>query len=61
MMGARDFISRELIFETLQTKRSSDVIASLERLDHIYGPIPGAACKPVTIALDNGPVHTAQY
>jgi len=60
MMGALDFISRELIVETSQTKRSSDVIALLERLDHIYGPKPGAACRPVTIALDNGPVHTSK-
>ena len=60
LMGALDFISRELIVETSQTKRSSDVIALLERLDYIYGPKPGAPCRPVTIALDNGPVHTSK-
>ena len=60
LMGALDFISRELIVETSQTKRSSDVIALLERLDYIYGPKPGTPCKPVTIALDNGPVHTSK-
>lgn len=60
MMGALDFVSRQLIVETSETKRSSDVIALLERLDHNYGPKPGTACKPVAIVLDNGPVHTSK-
>jgi transposase len=60
MMGALDFVSRELIVETSQTKRSADVIALLERLDQIHGPRPGTVCKPVTIVLDNGPVHTSK-
>jgi transposase len=60
MMGALDFVSRELIVETSQTKRSADVIALLERLDQIHGPRPGVACKPVKIVLDNGPVHTSK-
>jgi transposase len=60
LMGAVDFVSRELIVETSLTKRSTDVIALLERLDKIYGPKPAAAGKPATIVLDNGPVHTSK-
>ena len=60
MMGAVDFASGELIVETSHTKRSADVIALLERLDHVYGPMPGGTRKPVTIVLDNGPVHTSK-
>ncbi|MDQ6867922.1 MAG: transposase [Pseudomonadota bacterium] len=65
MIGALDFVSRQLIVETSKTKRSADVIALLERLDRIYGAkiddaIPGAACTPVAIVLDNGPVHTSK-
>jgi len=54
MISALDFVSRELTVVTSQTKRSADFIALLERLDRIHGPKPGAACKPVTIVLDNG-------
>jgi DDE superfamily endonuclease len=60
MMGALDFVSRQLTVVTSQTKCSADFIALLERLDHIHGPKPGAACKPVTIVLDNGPIHTSK-
>jgi len=60
MIGALDFASRELIVETSRTKRSSDVIALLERLDRLYGPKPGGTCKPVKIVLDNGPVHQSK-
>lgn len=60
MMGALDFVSRQLTVVTSQTKRSADFIAMLERLDQIHGPKPGAACKPVIIALDNGPIHTSK-
>lgn len=60
MIGALDFASRELIVETSRTKRSTDVIALLERLDRLYGPKPGETCKPVRIVLDNGPVHRSK-
>ena len=60
MIGALDFVSRELIVETSRSKRSSDVIALLERLDRLYGAKPGAAHKPIKIVLDNGPVHTSK-
>jgi transposase len=60
MMGALDFVSRQLTVVTSQTKRSADFIALLERLDRIHGPKSGAACKAVTIVLDNGPIHTSK-
>jgi transposase len=60
MIGAFDFVSRELIVETSRTKKSADVVALLERLDRIYGPKPGAPHRPVTIVLDNGPVHRSK-
>ena len=60
MTGAFDFAARKLIVHTAKSKRSTDVIALLERLDRIYGPRPGAAGKPVRIVLDNGPVHTSK-
>ena len=60
MMGALDFVSRELIVETSPTQGSADFIALLKRLDQIYGLRPGATCKPVAIVLDNGPVHASK-
>lgn len=60
MIGALDFVSRQLTVVTSQTKRSADFIALLEWLDRIHGPKPGAACKPVTIVLDNGPIHASK-
>lgn len=60
MMGALDFVSRQLIVETSRTKRSADVIALLERLDGAYGPKPGQARKPAVIVLDNGPIHRSK-
>ena len=60
MMGALDFVSRQLAVVTSQTKRSADFIVLLEQIDRIYGPRPGAACTPVTIVLDNGPIHTSK-
>jgi len=60
MIGAFDFAERKLLVHTSKTKRSSDVIALLERLDRLYGPKPGVAGKPVVIVLDNGPVHTSK-
>jgi transposase len=60
MIGALDFVSRELIVHTSRSKRSSDVIALLERLDRQYGPKPGERRKPAVIVLDNGPVHASK-
>ena len=60
MIGALDFATGELIVETSRSKRSSDVITLIERLDGLYGPKPGEERKPVRIVLDNGPVHTSK-
>ena len=60
MIGALDFVSRDLIVETSRSKRSSDVIALLERLDRMYGPKPSEAWLPAVIVLDNRPVHTSK-
>ena len=64
MIGALDFATGELIVETSRSKRSSDVITLIERLDGLYGPKPGPKSeverKPVRIVLDNGTVHTSK-
>ena len=46
MIGALDFAAGTLVVETSRTKRSSDFIALLTRLDEIYGPRPGRQTKP---------------
>lgn len=64
MIGALDFATGALIVETSRSKRSSDVITLIERLDGLYGPKPGPKSeverKAVRIVLDNGPVHTSK-
>jgi transposase len=60
IMGALDWKDRKLIITTSRTKRSTDFIALLEKLDRLYGPKPGAQTKPVVIVLDNGPIHTSK-
>ncbi len=60
MIGAFDFSRRKLIVHTSCTKRSTDFIAFLEKLDNLYGPKPGVGVKPVVIVLDNGPIHTSK-
>ena len=54
MIGFLDFTARKLIVNTSATKRGSDFIASLGRLDAVYGPCPGRQQKPVILVLDNG-------
>ena len=60
MMGALDWLQRKLIVATSRTKRSTDFIALLVTLDHLYGPKPGVATKPVVLVLDNGPIHVSK-
>ena len=60
IVGALDFAARKLIASTSSTKRSSDFIDFLGRLDAIYGPPPGRPDKPVILVLDNGPIHTSK-
>jgi transposase len=60
MLGIQDAITRQLIVETSATKRSTDFIALLERIDQEFGPKPGRTTKPVTLVIDNGPIHTSK-
>ena len=60
MIGALDCAAHKLIASTSATKRSSDFIAFLGRVDAIYGPCPGRPDKPVVFVLDNGPIHTSK-
>lgn len=59
MIGALDVAAGTLVVETSRTKRSSDFIALLARLDELYGPRPGRQ-KTVVLVLDNGPIHTSK-
>ena len=60
LLGFLDCAAHKLIVNTSATKRSTDFIAALGRLDTIYGPCPGRPEKPVTLVLDNGPIHTSK-
>ena len=60
MLGALDFAAHRLIASTSATKRSSDFIDFLARLEAMYAPCPGRADKPVVLVLDNGPIHTSK-
>jgi transposase len=60
LIGALDHAASKLIVHRSRTKRSSDFIALLERLDPIYGPRPGRATKPVVVVRDNGPIHISK-
>jgi transposase len=59
ILGSLDHLARRLIVHTSPTKRSSDFIAHLEQIDHLYGPQPGRPTKPVVLVEDNGPIHTS--
>ena len=60
MLGSLDHLTRQLIVHTSPTKRSSDFVAHLEQLDHLYGPAPGRRPKPVVLVEDNGPIHVSK-
>ena len=60
MIGALDCAAHKLIVNTSATKRSSDFITFLGRLDAIYRPCPGRPDKPVVLVLDNGPIHISK-
>src|ERR1700693_928780 len=60
MIGALDCAAHQLIVNPSTTKRSSDFISFLGRLDAIYRPCPGRPDKPVVFVLDNGPIHTSK-
>lgn len=60
LLGALDAVGGGLIVETSATKRSSDFVALLARLDREYAPQPDRSGRPVVLVLDNGPIHTSK-
>ena len=58
LLGVRDAIDGAMIVEVARTKRSSDFLRLLERLDRQVGPGLGRA--PVVLVLDNGPIHKSK-
>ena len=60
ILGSLDHLTRRLIVHTSPTKRSSDFIAHLEQIDHLFSPQPGRQTKPVVLVEDNGPIHTSK-
>lgn len=59
MIGALDVAAGTLVVETSRTKRSSDFIALLARLDELYGPRPGRQTKPSSFSTTT-PIHTSK-
>jgi DDE superfamily endonuclease len=60
LLGVLDHARHELIVSTSATKRSGDFVDLLARLDRDYGPAPGRQDRPVSLVLDNGPIHTSK-
>lgn len=60
MLGSLNHVTRQLVVHTSPTKRSSDFVAHLEQLDHLYGPMPGRPSRPVVLVEDNGPIHLSK-
>jgi hypothetical protein len=60
MLGSLNHVIRELIAQISPTKRSSDLVAHLNQIDALYGPVPGRASKPVVLVEDNGPIHVSK-
>ncbi len=60
LLGALDHAAGRLIVERSATKRSTDFVGLLERVDDLYAPRPGRPAKPVVLVLDNGPIHVGK-
>lgn len=60
MLGSLDHATLQIIVQTSPTKCCSDFVAHLEKLDNLYGPMPGTATKPVALVADNGPIHLSK-
>lgn len=60
MIGVLDFHRRKMTVVTRATKRSTDFIALLERIDRDHSPKPGRPFTPVVMVIDNGPIHTSK-
>ena len=59
IFGVHDVATGEMHIHTSDTKRSTDFIAFLVKLDRLYGPESGNE-MPVILVLDNGPIHTSK-
>jgi len=60
IFGVRNAVGGELTILTSATKRSTDFIGLLERLDRKYAPEATGKNLPVVLVLDNGPIHTSK-
>ncbi len=60
LIGALDYAADKLIVHRSRSKRRTDFIALLERLDPLFGPRLGRLSKPVVLVVDNGPIHTSK-
>lgn len=60
IFGVREAVRGELLVHTSATKRSTDFLALLEKLDLYYGPDSCVHSVPVVLVLDNGPIHTSK-
>jgi hypothetical protein len=60
MLGFLDYTTRQLIFHTSKTKRSSDFVAHLEQLDRLSRPKPGRCVTPVVLVEDTPANSRAQ-
>ncbi len=60
LLGVLDYGSGELVVHVSASKRSTDFIALLEKLDLRYRPRPGREAAPVVLVLDNGPIHISK-
>jgi hypothetical protein len=58
VLGAWDPVKRQLLVHTSTTKRSTDVIALLDRIGAVHGTTERA--RPLVLVLDNGPIHTSK-
>jgi hypothetical protein len=54
-----DHVTGGLVVVTSATKRSTDFVGLLARLDEDYAP-SGGSDRPVVLVLDNGPIHTSK-
>lgn len=61
ILGVRDVLTGMMLIHTSGTKRSTDFIELLKKLDAAYGPDSDTwTGKSVVIALDHGPIHTSK-
>jgi transposase len=58
ILGALDHGTGQAVVLTSATKRSTDFIGLLEKLDAIYGTTERT--RPLKLVIDNGPIHTSK-